>query len=98
VVGLSGYLPRGRQIRRQREGYVKDGTKEGEGSGKMKVFLAHGTKDMLVPMRVFRDAKSRVAHTVGEEQIEAHEYQGMGHVTSGPEFRDMCAFLEKIIP
>ena len=97
LVGLSGYLPRGRQIKREREGYVHIGG-DGEGNAKMKVFLAHGTKDMLVPMRVFRDTKARVSQTVGMEQIEAHEYQGMGHVTSGPEFRDMCAFLEEVIP
>ena len=48
-------------------------------------------------MRIFRDAKARVAKTVGEEALEAHEYE-LGHVTSGPEFRDMCDFLEKIVP
>jgi fermentation-respiration switch protein FrsA (DUF1100 family) len=64
----------------------------------MKIFLAHGTKDMLVPMRVFRDTKARVAHTAGEEVLETHEYQGMSHVLSGPELRDMCNFLERIVP
>jgi hypothetical protein len=49
-------------------------------------------------MRVFRDTKARVAKTVGDAALEAHEYEGMGHVTSGPEFRDMCDFLEKIVP
>ncbi|TVY80286.1 Acyl-protein thioesterase [Lachnellula suecica] len=88
VVGLSGYLPKGRRIRSERESYVK---------GDMRVFLGHGTKDMLVPMRMFRDAKARVAKTVGDGALESHEYQGMGHVTSGPEFRDMCEFLEKIV-
>lgn len=42
VVGLSGYLPRGKKIKEGREGFVK-----GEG---MKVFLAHGTRDLLVPV------------------------------------------------
>lgn len=41
IVGLSGYLPEGKKIRRERESYVK---------GLMKVFLGHGTKDMLVPV------------------------------------------------
>jgi lysophospholipase-2 len=49
-------------------------------------------------MRVFRDTKARVAKTVGDAALEAREYEGMGHVTSGPEFRDMCEFLEKIVP
>ena len=41
IVGLSGYLPQGKKIRRERESYVR---------GQMKVFLGHGTKDMLVPV------------------------------------------------
>jgi predicted esterase len=41
VMGLSGYLPKGKKIRGERESYVKGG---------MKVFLGHGTKDMLVPV------------------------------------------------
>jgi len=95
VVGLSGYLPRGGKIKQGRERYPKSEP----GEVKMKIFLAHGTKDMLVPMRVFRDTKARVAFTVGEEKVlESHEYEGMGHVTSGPEFRDMCEFLEKVVP
>jgi lysophospholipase-2 len=90
VVGLSGYLPRGKKIREARAGYVK--------GGHMKFFMAHGTRDILVPMRVFRDAKARVESTVGEGVMESHEYEGMGHVTSGVEFRDMCTYLEKILP
>ncbi|KUJ13868.1 alpha/beta-hydrolase [Mollisia scopiformis] len=93
VVGLSGYLPRGRKIMERRRKFVKQ--EDGKG---MKVFLAHGTKDMLVPMRVFRDTKARLARTVGEEALESWEYEGMGHVTSGAEFRDMCTFLERIVP
>jgi predicted esterase len=97
VVGLSGYLPRGPKIRAGREQFKKNG----EGKGVMKIFLVHGTKDMLVPMRVFRDTKARVGYTLGEnenELLECHEYEGMGHVTCGPEFRDMCSFLEKVVP
>ncbi|KAG0650544.1 Acyl-thioesterase 1 [Hyphodiscus hymeniophilus] len=103
MVGLSGYLPRGGKIREGRRGYVKGGkegveeVEEQKGMG-MKTFLAHGTKDMLVPMRVFRDTKMRVEGTVGESMVESHEYEGLGHVTSGVEFRDMCLFLEKILP
>ena len=49
-------------------------------------------------MRIFRDTKARVIATVGEDLIEAHEYDGMGHVASGLEFRDMCTFLESVLP
>jgi lysophospholipase-2 len=90
VVGLSGYLPRGKRIREERAKFVK--------GGEMKVLLAHGMKDMLVPMRVFRDAKASIESTVGEGVVESHEYEGMGHVTSGVELRNMCTFLEKVVP
>jgi hypothetical protein len=53
---------------------------------------------MLVPMRVFRDAKMRVQSTVGEEVCEVHEYEGLGHATRGNEFRDLCGFLERVVP
>jgi hypothetical protein len=49
-------------------------------------------------MRVFRDAKSRIEKVVGGDVMECKEYEGMGHVTSGAEFRDMCGFLEKVVP
>ncbi|KAH6671753.1 putative acyl-protein thioesterase 1 [Halenospora varia] len=50
VVGLSGYLPHGKQIRREREGYVRVAR---EGERAMRMFLGHGTKDMLVPVSLF---------------------------------------------
>lgn len=93
VVALSGYLPRGKKILEGRKGFVKQ-----EGGEGMRILLAHGTKDLLVPMRVFRDTKARVVRTVGEEALQAKEYEGMGHVTSGAEFRDICTFLEKVVP
>jgi lysophospholipase-2 len=96
VVGLSGYLPRGKKIREGMGRFAK-GARDGLGN-EMKVFLAHGTRDMLIPMRVFRDTKARVEKIVGEGVVESHEYEGMGHVTSGLEFRDMCEFLEKLVP
>jgi len=66
------------------------------GSHEMKVFLAHGTRDQMVPVRIYRDYVPRVEAMIGE--VEAHTYEGMAHVTSGLEFRDMCNFLEKIVP
>ncbi|KAH7381810.1 lysophospholipase II [Cadophora sp. MPI-SDFR-AT-0126] len=111
VVGLSGYLPRGRRAWEGREVLRKgraencesEGSSELEREGKkgrmnMKVFMGHGTRDMLVPMRVFRDGRERVRYTVGEENVESHEYEGLGHTASGKMFRDMCGFLEKVIP
>jgi len=47
VVGLSGYLPRGSKIKSARNQFIKNQTQTG-----MKIFLAHGTRDMLVPVRI----------------------------------------------
>jgi len=91
LVGLSGYLPLRRRVRRERENLEKE-RKE------MHVFLAHGTRDTLVPMRIFRDYQIRVKGMVGDDFVEAHDYEGMGHNTSGLELRDVCVFLEKILP
>ena len=105
VIGLSGYLPRGRRAWEGREelrkGRVAKQGVEGEGKEgeiRMRVFMGHGTRDMLIPMRVFRDARERVKYTVGEENLESQEYEGLGHTASGRMFRDMCGFLENIVP
>lgn len=89
-MGLSGYLPRGKKIREARGKFVV-----GDG---MKLFLARGTKDMLVPLRVFRDTKARVEGTTGGEVVECHEYEGLSHACSGMELRDLCSFLERVVP
>lgn len=91
LVGLSGYLPLSSRVRRERE-TLEDDRKD------MKIFLAHGTRDQLVPMRIYRDYKVKIERMVGEGSVEAHEFEQMGHVTSGIELRDVCSFLETIVP
>jgi predicted esterase len=71
VVGLSGYLPSGGKLSAAYREFRKD--IEGE---KMKIFLAHGTKDMLIPMRIFRAGKKRVQSIVGDAAVETKEYEG----------------------
>lgn len=93
VVGLSGGLGAGKKIRETMSGFRHENEAQ-----KMRVFLAHGTKDMLVPIRIYRKTLERVQNIVGNEFVEGHEYEGMGHITSGREFLDMCQFLEKIVP
>ena len=51
----------------------------------------------LFQMRIFRETKKRLVDLVGKERLDAHEYEGLGHVASGAEFREMCVFLEKIL-
>lgn len=81
VIGLSGGMNRGSLIKKSFEGFTHD-VKGKE----MRVFIAHGTRDMLVPMRVYRDTLERVEGVVGKENVEGHTYEGMGHVTCGKEF------------
>ncbi|CZS91822.1 uncharacterized protein RAG0_02364 [Rhynchosporium agropyri] len=96
LVGLSGYLPKGKRVWEGRE-ELRVSRKKEEG-GEMKVLLGHGTKDMLVPVRIFRETKERIVFTVGEDRVEGYEYQGLGHTANGAMFRDMYNFLEKVIP
>ncbi|KAG4437086.1 hypothetical protein IFR05_007420 [Cadophora sp. M221] len=98
VVGLGGFLPGGKRALEGREELRKGRAEDGGERKDMKVFMAHGTKDMLVPVRVFRDSREKVMHTVGEGNVESHEYKGLGHTASGAMFRDMCGFLEKVVP
>jgi len=49
-------------------------------------------------MRVFRSSKKRLADLIAEENLEAREYEGLGHTTSGEELRNLCSFLEKVLP
>lgn len=93
---MSGALPRGKAIKNELEGFIA--TTGEDHAGPMRVFLGHGTRDFLVPMRIFHETKERVEKLVGEDVFEAHEYEGMGHVTCGKEFMDMCAFLERVVP
>lgn len=98
IVGLSGYLPKVFEGREKRSLEEAAKERDGEGKGKMQVFLAHGTRDMLVPRRVFRAARERVVGFVGEDVVQVKEYEGLGHGTRGDEFLDMCAFLETVVP
>jgi len=95
LAGLSGYLPLIEQIPSLREeaGLSKVVNDE------VKIFLARGTKDMLVPKRYHRlCCEGLYGLGIKEEQVVIHEYEGMGHVMGGAELRDLCAWLEKVLP
>lgn len=114
--GLSGYLPRGSNgsggigealIKGRAE--IEERKKNGGEKNGMMGFLAHGSRDMLVPMRVFRDTRKRVARIMGvEEEQEGNDngdlslrvkvYEGLGHGTCGSEFKDLCEWLEVVVP
>ena len=92
VVGMSGYLPLGRKVEnavRERKGKAQQ--------SRTKWFLAHGTRDQLVPMRIFRKYRDKLVSWEGDN-VEAKAYNGMPHSTSGAEIRDLCYWLEKVLP
>jgi predicted esterase len=111
IVGLSGALPSGSTFAKakalspslsQDMGHLS--LESGE-SDKPYIFLAHGTRDFLIPMRFFRKTKERLERLLSDNaegaekgKLESHEYNGMGHGTCGQEFFDLCNFLEKVVP
>ncbi len=108
AVGLSGALPSREAIEKAKCHSVIS-KQSSENSGKtirkdeMRIFLAHGTKDFIIPVRYFRSTRERLEQILGEDangkqKLEPHEYEGMGHAMSSKEFMDMCEFLEKVIP
>jgi lysophospholipase-1 len=95
LVGLSGYLPLPDRIETLRE---EAGLSKGV-SNDIEVFLARGTGDRLVPRRYLRMCYERLYELgVKEERVTIKEYEGMGHVMGGAELRDLCVWLEKVLP
>ncbi|EMC99982.1 hypothetical protein BAUCODRAFT_119543 [Baudoinia panamericana UAMH 10762] len=94
VVGLCGYLPLA-------EGHRLHDLRAIAGlpptHGEVPVFLARGQKDMLVPRRVWTMTLKGLER-LGVTAVEEHEYEGLGHSISGPMMRDMCKFLEQVVP
>ena len=96
IVGLMGYLP------------LADGTRLQDLRaradlppvvGEVPVFLARGQKDQLVPKRYWNQCLKKLQELgLNDGAIEAHEYEGLAHGLSGPVLRDLCGFLERVIP
>jgi predicted esterase len=63
------------------------------------VFLARGTGDRLVPKRYHRLCCEALANLgIKDDVLTVKEYEGMGHVMGSTELRDLCAWLERVIP
>ncbi|CZT18532.1 uncharacterized protein RCC_04377 [Ramularia collo-cygni] len=62
------------------------------------IFLARGTKDEFVPKRAwFYSLEALLEIGVPAEALEINEYR-IGHTVNGPLIRDLCAWLEKVVP
>ncbi|KAF2714122.1 alpha/beta-hydrolase [Pleomassaria siparia CBS 279.74] len=95
VVGLSGYLPLADRIPALRE---KTGMTE-HVDHEVEVFLVRGTRDMLVPKRHFRICyETLFGLGMKQDKVTIKEYEGLGHTVSGAELRDLCEWLERVVP
>jgi lysophospholipase-1 len=95
LVGLSGYLPLADKMLALRE---EAGLSE-KTDDDIHVFIAKGTRDMLVPKRYLTICtKKLLACGIKEERLTVKEYDGIGHAICGAELRDLCAWLEKVVP
>ncbi|KAK5172932.1 uncharacterized protein LTR77_003054 [Saxophila tyrrhenica] len=67
--------------------------------GEVPMFLARGQKDQMIPKRVWNQTLKKLEELgVNKDAKEVHEYEGLGHAFSGPLLRDMCMWLERVIP
>lgn len=100
IVGLSGYLPLERKVEEEAQRQEKELGDEEAGRKGPRWFLAHGSRDMLVPGKMFRQMVEAVKKAMAGDDgvVEEHLYEGMGHATSGAEIRDLCKYLEGVVP
>ena len=85
LIALSTYLPLGEVFAAERHA----------ASGKVPIFMGHGTADPVVPIargRASRDALKQLG-----ADLTWHEYP-MQHSVCGDEVRDIAAFLRRILP
>jgi lysophospholipase-1 len=95
LVGLSGYLPipdRIPSLRKEAElsKHIHDD---------VELFLARGSGDRLVPKRYHRLCFEKLYELgVKKACTTLREYEGLGHVMGGAELRDLCIWLEQVVP
>jgi predicted esterase len=95
LVGLSGYLPMADKMLELR----KEAGLPEKLDDDVHVFIARGTRDMLVPKRYLTIcSKTLLECGIAEDKLAVKEYDGMGHVVGGAELRDLCVWLERVVP
>lgn len=94
VMGIGGYLPIADQIAEMREeaGLPKE-------VGDLNILFTRGTKDILVPKRYFKQCHERLVELgANQDCMTLQEFEGLGHSLSAMVMRNMCEWLEKILP
>ncbi|KAF2634072.1 alpha/beta-hydrolase [Massarina eburnea CBS 473.64] len=95
LVGLSGYMPLADRLETLRSEAGLDTIVRDD----VEFFVARGTRDMLIPKRIFTGCVDVLKGLgVGEGRLTVKEYEGMGHVMRGDELRDLGAWLERVVP
>ncbi|KAK4619593.1 Acyl-protein thioesterase 1 [Fulvia fulva] len=98
VAGLLGWAPLCDGKDRLEE-LRKEGGLGARVESKTLVFLGRGTKDPLVPRRAWRYTQEKVKELCAEgTEVECREYEGLEHTLNGAVLRDMCVWLEKVVP
>ena len=96
VIGLMGYLPfaSGQTLQDLRSHAGLPPT-----VGEVPVFIARGKKDVMIPASKFNQGLKKLEELgLNKGAMEVHEYEGLGHSLSGPLLRDMCNWLERVLP
>jgi lysophospholipase-1 len=95
LVGLSGYLPlANKMLDLRREAGLPDKVDDD-----LSLFIARGTRDMLVPKRYLTICTKKLLECgVKEKNLTVKEYDGIGHNMGGAELRDLCSWLEEVVP
>ena len=63
------------------------------------VFMVRGKADIAIPKRYLHMQMEKLRELgYTDEEIELHEYECLQHTSSGQELRDLCIWLEKILP
>ncbi|KAK6443505.1 hypothetical protein LTR95_000332 [Oleoguttula sp. CCFEE 5521] len=94
IIGLMGYLPLCNRLPDMR---AKAGLPVTHGD--VPIMLARGQKDTLIPKRVWNITLKQLEFLgVGSDDLIVKEYEGLGHSLNGAVMKDMCAFLERVVP
>lgn len=94
ICGLAGFLPLA-----DRFGDLRRDAELPQQVGRIPIFFMRGTRDMLVPKRYYRLCTEKLQELgLADELVEAKEYNDLGHSLSGAVIRDVCDWLERVIP